>query len=93
MSFSRPSAPPPRALEVIPLVFGVLGFVGMFIFLVDAVSRGLITWADVPYFQAGVLIGCLPIFAISYVLRRMRLKKAFELREYERTLAKLAEHA
>lgn len=92
MSFRRPPAPPPRAFEIITLGFGVFVFVGMLIYLVDAVSRGLITWSEVPYLQTGVLIGCLPMFAISYVLRRWRLKKAVELREYERTLATLVEH-
>lgn len=93
MTFRRPPTPPSRALEVIPLGIGVLSLVGMSIYLVDAVSRDLFTWSDVPYFQIGALIGCLPMFATSYVLRRLRLRKAFELREYERTLATLAEHA
>lgn len=78
---------------MIALGFGVLGLVGMSIYLLNAVSRGLITWSDVPYYQTGVLIGCLPTFAISYLFRRWRLKKAMELRDYERTLATLAEHA
>lgn len=93
MTFRRPPTPPSRAPEVIPLGIGVLSLVGMSVYLVDAVSRDLITWSDLPYYQTGVLIGCLPIFATSYVLRRLRLKKALELREYERRLATLAEHA
>ncbi len=93
MTFRRPPAPPPRALEIFAFGFGVSVLVGMLIYFVDAVSRGLITWSEVPYLQTGLLMGCLPMFAISYVLRRRRLKKALELREYERTLATLAEHA
>lgn len=93
MTIRRPPAPQPRALEIIALGFGVLGLVGMAIYLADAVSRGLITWSNVPYYQTGVLVGCLPMFAISYSLRRWRLRKAVELREYERMLATLAEHA
>lgn len=93
MTFRRPPAPPPRTVEIIALGFGAFVLVGMLIYLVDAVSRGLITWSELPYLQSGVLIGCLPMFAISYALRRWRLKKALELREYERTLAALTEHA
>ena len=93
MTFRRPPAPPPRALEIFALGFGISVLIGMLIYFVDSVSRGLITWSEVPYLQTGVLMGYLPMFAISYVLRRRRLKKALELREYERTLATLAEHA
>lgn len=78
---------------MIALGFGVLGLVGMSIYLLNAVAKGLITWSDVPYYQTGVLIGCLPMFAMSYLLCRWRLKKAAELREYERKLATLAEQA
>lgn len=91
MTFRRPPAPPSRALEIISIGFAVLVVIGMSAYLVHAVFRGLITWSDVPIFQAAVLVSCLPIIAINYGLRRRRLKKAVELREYERTLATLAE--
>ena len=90
MIFRRPPDPHPRALEVIVLGFGVLGLIGMSIVLLDAASRGLITWPDLPHYLAVVVIGCLPIFAMSYVVRRSRLKKAMALREYERLVDQLA---
>lgn len=91
MIFRMPPAPPSRALEFIATGFTAFVLIGMSIYLVDAVSKGLITWSDVPILQAAVLVSCLPLLSISYVLRRRRLRKAVELRKYERTLATITE--
>lgn len=91
MTLRSPPAPPPRVFEFLAFDFGVFVSVGMFIYLVDAASRGMITWSEVRYLQTAVIVGCLPMFAISRVLRWWRLKKEGELCEYERTLAKLAD--
>lgn len=86
-----PPTPQSRTLEFIATAFAVLVLIGMSSYLVDAVFRGRITWSDVPILQSAVLVSCLPMIVISYALRRRRLRKAAKLREYERTLATLAE--
>jgi hypothetical protein len=90
MRFSRPLVPS-RGLELLAFgvaallvpAYGALG--AMFIW------RGMLTGQDALLLLAALIVSAAPMLALGYVLRRRRLGKLAELREYERVLASLAD--
>lgn len=86
MKLQRPIVPS-RWLERIcfgagALVIVVIGSSGLW-----AARRGLIEWQEVPNMVLAMSFGALPALAAGYIIRRWRLKKAREMREYEHILA------
>ena len=62
----------------------------MSFYLVWSVFSQLIKWSELPFLVVAVIVSMLPVLALGYGFRRWRLKKAAELREYERVLKALA---
>ena len=90
MKFERPFVPS-RGFERICFGAVALAVVAIALFSLWSAWRDLIDWQTAPILVLIMSIGSLPVLILGYFLRRYRLKKAAEMREYERVLASLLE--
>jgi hypothetical protein len=92
MRFSRPAIPS-RGLELLSFGIAALFVFASLVLAAMFIWRGMIGWPEALLLFLAMVAGAVPMLGLGYLLRRSRLKKVAELREYERILASLAERA